>query len=186
MKHWLRNLCALMLMLTVMISAVSVPRAAYASEDEFQNAVSKLRTLGILDAQTAGELKAGDPMTRAAFIALCVQSMGMENAAASHSGKTAFSDVPDIHPYAGYLQTAYTMGLVSGDGERVYPDDKIKNGEAMKILVTMTGAPYSAFRGKRQFGAVCIAGVVAGHYARRGEYRPSGGGHIRGPAYHAV
>ena len=40
MKHWLRNLCALMLMLTVMISAVSVPRAAYASEDEFQNAVS--------------------------------------------------------------------------------------------------------------------------------------------------
>lgn len=139
MKHWLRNLCALMLMLTVMISAVSVPRAAYASEEEFQNAVSKLRTLGILDAQTAGELKAGDPMTRAAFIALCVQSMGMENAAASHSGKTAFSDVPDIHPYAGYLQTAYTMGLVSGDGERVYPDDKIKNGEAMKILVTMTG-----------------------------------------------
>lgn len=139
MKHWLRHLCALTLMLAVMISAVSVPRVTYATGEDFQNTVSKLSTLGILNAQTAESLKAGDPMTRAAFIALCVQAMGMENAAESYSGKTAFSDVPDIHPYAGYIQTAYSMGLVSGDGNRLYPDDKIKNGEAMKILVAMAG-----------------------------------------------
>lgn len=139
MKRWLHNLCAVALTLSVLVSAVPISRVAYASDENFQNAASKLSVLGILDAQTAEGLKAGDPMTRAAFISLCVRAMGMEDAAAAHSGKTAFSDVPDIHPYAGVLQTAYMMGLVSGDGKCVYPDDRIKNGEAMKILVTMTG-----------------------------------------------
>lgn len=74
-----------------------------------------------------------DNVTRAEFITMLLRGMNKE--IVKYSG--AFSDVSEGAWYADFIQTAYNLGWISGDGEgNALPDKNITREEMAKILVS--------------------------------------------------
>lgn len=70
-----------------------------------------------------------------------------------------FADVPDSHPYAKYIITAYQLGYVSGEPDGVFaPDETITYAQAIKIMLQRLGyGPLAAERGGYPDGYIYFA-----------------------------
>lgn len=125
------------LVCTMLCMLFCVPVAADIGTESFEQTMTVLQRVGVLEAGTAGE--AGDAVSRAEFTTLAVRAMGV-SVSTGGTGKSGFSDVPDAHPYAGVVEQARQLGLIDGNGNSLfYPDNKISYQEAAKILVNVTG-----------------------------------------------
>ena len=70
-------------------------------------------------------------ITRAEFSAIIVRALGL----APGKGATEFTDVSSSAWYAGYVETAYAYGLITGyDAETFGPDDCITREQAMTMI----------------------------------------------------
>lgn len=96
--------------------------------------------LGYFDPE-AGDCVEGE-MTRAEFTAALCRFFGWEPAA---NPRAIYEDVSMGEWYAGYIETAYCQGAVTGQDIRFRPDDPITRGEAAAMLVRALG--YGSFAG---------------------------------------
>ncbi len=119
----IKRIMAFLLVLCLMLSALP----AMAAESD----AALLRELGILETEE-------EYMTRRDFAAAVVRAMGSMGEIAPFD--TVFSDVKRDDTLSGYVQTAYTLGVLNGfsDG-KFYPYDTVTAYQAIKALVCMTG-----------------------------------------------
>ncbi len=96
----------------------------------YNNAISTLSNMGIINGYEDGTFKPNAPITRAEFTAIATRFFDYE---AEYDG--AFNDVSARAWYADYVQAAVDMGLVDGypDGG-FHPDAYITRAEACTIV----------------------------------------------------
>ena len=101
-----------------------------AAESWYNNAISTLSNMGIINGYEDGTFKSNAPITRAEFTAIATRFFDYE---AEYDG--AFNDVSARAWYADYVQAAVDMGLVDGypDGG-FHPDAYITRAEACTIV----------------------------------------------------
>lgn len=76
-------------------------------------------------------LKLSDNVTRAEFTAMILRAFKIEPK--EYNG--CASDVSGSEWYAGYIQTAYDMKILEGDGGKAMPDDIMTREQAVKIML---------------------------------------------------
>ena len=84
-----------------------------------------------------------EEVTREEFIVLVMKAMGAKDAPTVE--KTRFADDNDITPeYKGYLESAFSLGIIKGvnesDGVHINPKNSITTAEAAKIIHKIIGA----------------------------------------------
>lgn len=133
---------------------VSVAYAADGLSEKQSEAVSFMNDLNIYDGVT--EEKAEEPVTRGEFAKVIVRVMGGSDDLPS-SPKRIFSDVLTDSDAAASIEYLYERGIMAGYGKAEFkPDSVISLGEAVKVLVSVTG--YTSWAEQR-------GGFPDGYYA---------------------
>ena len=181
MKNLTRVL-ALVLVFSMMVSSVAFA-ARFTDVEEgstFAEATDVLSALGIVNGDPEGTFRPNDDITRAEVVAIANRLQGLSEAAKAAGGVTAYTDVAADAWYAGDVNLATQMGIVSGDGNGTFrPTDNVKYEEAVKIMVTALGydAKYADKQGGWPTGYLVIAnnaGVTSGVSATTGTYASRG------------
>ncbi len=161
MKNLTRVL-ALVLTFAMMISTVAM--AATFTDIEagstYAEATAVLADLGILYGYEDGTFGADKVITRAEVVAVVNRLQGLSDAAKAAGGATQYTDVPSTEWYAGDVNLATQMGIVSGDGNGLFrPNDQVKYEEAVKMVVAALGynQEYVLRRGGWPTGYLVIA-----------------------------
>ena len=161
MKNLTRVL-ALVLTFAMMISTVAMA-ATFADIEEgstYAEATSVLADLGILKGYEDGTFGADKVITRAEVVAVVNRLQGLSDAAKAAGGATQYTDVPSTEWYAGDVNLATQMGIISGDGNGLFrPNDQVKYEEAVKMIVAALGynQEYVLKRGGWPTGYLVIA-----------------------------
>ncbi len=119
----IKRITAFLVVLCLMLAAVPAMAA--------ENDVLLLKDLGMLETEE-------EYLTRRELAAAVVRTMGSMGEIEPFD--TVFSDVKRDDTMSGYIQTAYTLGILNGfsDG-KFYPYDTVTTYQAVKALVCMTG-----------------------------------------------
>ena len=93
------------------------------------------------------DFRPNEEITREEFIVLVMKVMGATNAPDIQI--TRFADDNEITPeYKGYLESAFSLGIVKGknesDGLHIYPKERVTVAEAAKIINKIIGAKLQA------------------------------------------
>lgn len=125
----------------------------------FEEAVSVLSALKIMNGDENGEYRLNDTIIRSELTKMAVTAMGMETAAESSKGNRDYTDVGTDHWANGYIHVATSLGLVEGDGDGNFrPNEPITYREAVAIMVRAAGYEKSAqSRGGYPKGHIAIA-----------------------------
>ena len=106
------------------------PYSDVTAGDWFNNAVSTLSSMGILDGYKDGTFRPNAPISRAEFTAIATRFFDYT---AKYSG--AFLDVSYRSWYADSVQAAVNMGLVNGYADNTFrPENSITRAEACAIF----------------------------------------------------
>lgn len=191
MKNLTRVL-ALVLTFAMMISTVAMA-ATFTDIEEgstYAEATAVLSDLGILYGYEDGTFGADKVITRAEVVAVINRLQGLSDAAKAAGGATQYTDVPSTEWYAGDVNLATQMGIISGDGNGLFrPNDQVKYEEAVKMVVAALGynQEYVLKRGGWPTGYLVIAteaGVSKGLSTGAGE--PAYRGIVAKLAYNAL
>jgi len=138
-----RKIVSLVLICSVLLGALIVPASASFSDigdPDTAVAAAVLESMGIVTGTGPNTYSPGSTLTRAEFCTLVVRAMGLEDQAATYSRKTLFSDVAPGFWYAGYVNLAYSKGVINGYGNGAFgPDDTVTYGQVATILLRMLG-----------------------------------------------
>lgn len=160
----------------VICSAGPVCAASTATSAEIQ----VLTDLGIIKGYEDGSFRPDDVITRAEVVAIINRVQGLSDAAKAASGVSIYSDVKATDWFAGDVNLATQMGVISGDGDGTFrPNDQVKYEEAVKMVVAALGynKEYVMKQGGWPTGYLVIAtqaevtkglSVTAGEPAYRG------------------
>lgn len=121
---------------------VSVERTSFTdiAESPYKDEINLLNAISVLAGDPAGTFRPNDTISRAEMAAIIVRIYGMESSVNTSSGTTEFTDVPESHWAAGYINIASGLGVINGDGDGTFrPDDKVTYNEAVKMLVCVVG-----------------------------------------------
>lgn len=176
----MRKLVALVVVLTMVLSSMSMAFAAAPSDlgdYKYADAVKKLVGLGIINGYPDGTFKPTGNITRAEFAKVVVTALGYSDAATA-SGEAKFSDVVG-HWALGYVNVASSLGIINGVGAGKFnPDANVKYEEAVTMIVRALGyEPAAKSSGGYPNGYLTIASqekitkdvaMVAGTIADRG------------------
>lgn len=110
---------------TVKNPVVDIPKKHWADE-----AISFVTEKGFMDYEANNDFAGDKQISRADFIYFVMKALGAEPGV--YSGE--FSDVASTDYYAGLLQKAVDMGIISHD-EAFYPERNVSRQEVCKILV---------------------------------------------------
>lgn len=133
-RRWLGLLCVLALVL-----GWAVPGAA-GGEPTLAEALAALQGAGIVQGDASGDLRTGDPITRAELVKVLVVAAGRGQEAARWSGPAPFPDVPAGHWSAGYVALARAMGLVHGYADGTFrPGQPVTAAEAIRLVLALAG-----------------------------------------------
>lgn len=126
---------------------------------EKQDAIHDVVGLGIMNGYNDGTFKPDNTVTKAEFAGILIKMLKLEEVAESNANIPFFSDVPIDHPSAGYINTLFKLGLISGDGaHRFQPEALVTYGQAIKLLVCALGyEPLAQVGGGYPFGYQTIA-----------------------------
>lgn len=136
-----------MLTTLVMLSSVLCNTAFAAFIDvndshPHRKAITTLSTLNVIDGYEDGTFKPDGAITRAEFTKLIVFMLGFQNF--THE-KYDFTDVSADHWARNYIQTAYSLGIISGMGDGTFaPDAPVTYEQALKMVVCTLGYEYFA------------------------------------------
>ena len=127
----------------VLLLGMAVPvSAAFVdiSDSETAVAAAALESMGIVTGTATGIYSPGNTLTRAEFATLAVRAMGLEDKAGAHAAKTLFTDVKPGSWYTGYVNLAYSEGIINGYGNGKFgPDDSVTYGQVSTILLRILG-----------------------------------------------
>lgn len=100
---------------------------------EYDTAVNALIEQNILQGDENGDLNLSAPVTRAEFIKMVLEALGIETAS---GGENTFTDLTPNHWAYDYILTASSIGLINGfDDKTVKPDDNVTYEQAVKTVV---------------------------------------------------
>lgn len=120
------------------------PYSDVASGDWYNNAISTLTSMGILDGYPDGTFRPTEPITRSEFTKIAVSFFEFTEGDFTYDGR--FSDVEGTEWYVTFLAAAVEYGLIEGmpDGT-FHPLDNITRAEACTIVNRTLGrAPHEA------------------------------------------
>lgn len=116
--------------------------AAFAdiSDEETAIAAAVLQGMGIVNGTSAAAFSPNSSLTRAQVCTMAVNAAGLSSQVSTYARKTLFSDVPASSWYNGYVNLAYSQGLVNGNGDGTFsPDAAITYGAMATILLRLLG-----------------------------------------------
>lgn len=137
-----KKLISLVLILCLTLGIAVPAGAAFAdvADPDTALAVAVLEGMGIVNGVSENSYSPNTKFTRAQFCALAVRAMGLEDQVSSHERKTLFSDVRSGSWYVGYVNLAYSEGIINGYGDgRFGPDDSVTYGQVATMLLRMLG-----------------------------------------------
>ncbi len=145
MKNIKRVAC-LVLTLLMVVSTMSVFAAfsdvpATASYDE---AVSALNQLGIINGYGDGTFKPDNDVTRAEFTAMLMRTLGAGSVGSTSAAELPFTDLDDNNTDVSWaypnINTAYKNGIINGYEDNTFrPNDNVLYEEAVKMIVCGLG-----------------------------------------------
>ncbi len=173
----LTRILALVLVFTMMVSsaAFAAKFTDVAEDSQYAEAVEVLSALGILNGYEDGTFKPDAVITRAEVVAVVNRLQGLSDAAKAAAGTSMYTDVATSDWFAGDVNLASQMGIVSGDGNGLFrPNDQVKYEEAVKMMVAALGynQEYVLKQGGWPTGYLVIAtdkGVTKGLAVSAGE-----------------
>lgn len=138
-----RFLLYLTIALVLMHSVTAVFAANY-EKTNAQTAMKVLSAVGVLDEKLQSDTDyAKKTITRGEFVSM-VFSAKYNKTMASY-GAPVFIDVTRETAYAAEINTAFSLGIISGDGGNMFrPDEPITMNELVKILVNLAGYSVKA------------------------------------------
>ena len=102
----------------------SVPAIAQIPQEikgtRYEEAVSVLSALNIMNGDENGEYRLGDTIIRSELVKMAVTAMGMEAAAQTSKDTSNYTDVTKEHWANGYINVATSLGIVEGDGDGIF------------------------------------------------------------------
>lgn len=137
----MKKILNLALVFALLLTMVTPAFAASTTEElgKYEDAVTRLASLGVLTGEGDGSFNVDDTITRAEFTAMAVRVLGMEEAAKVSAGATPFKD--GVAPWAsGYVNVAVNQGIVTGyaDG-RFGEKDAVTQAQVLAMLVRALG-----------------------------------------------
>jgi len=142
MSHLRKRLAGLLLALALVCGVLPGEAGAFSDVHDPLTAlaVDALRSLGIVQGVTETSFAPNSPLTRAQFCALAVRTLGMEDSAAGYGNRMLFSDAKPGEWFTGYVNMAYSYGLIQGYGNGLFgPNDGVTYGQALTILLRVLG-----------------------------------------------
>lgn len=151
-------ICVIAALLLIFTASSAI--AAGLSDEQF----SELKDYGIFEGDANGNLRLEDTVTRAEAVKMICSAMCMKE---MDDGVLPFPDIMSGYWAAGWITTAKTLGIVSGDENGNFrPGDSVTNEEYIKMLVTALGYfPLAEQRGGFPAGYIAVAntyGITAG------------------------
>ena len=144
----LRKAVAALLVFVMVIGTVAF--AAPVPEDvigtQYEEAVTTLAALDILEGRDTGEFDPEGDITRAEFAAVAIRALGLEESVpAAAYEPTAFTDCgSDVQWAWGYINLASKQGIINGYGDGTFgPTDPVTYEQAVAMLVRILG--YEVF-----------------------------------------
>ena len=136
MKRWkefrfeyLRT-AAVFLLLCAMACTLIWALPAQVHADYTEPYMKRMEELGLLQGDADGDLRPGDPITRAEFVTIIIRAFGYRSA-----GGHPFRDVPGTAWYAEDVDIGYTEGYITGTSPTAFsPNLSITREEAAFIL----------------------------------------------------
>ena len=131
------------LLLTICLLSSSLCLGAAASFTDIQDpqtalAAGVLQGMGIVGGVGDGLYSPNTVLTRAQFCVFLVHTLGMKDLAGTYAYKTLFTDVKPGNWYTGYVNLAYSHGLLAGYGNGKFgPDDPVTYGQAATLLLRL-------------------------------------------------
>ena len=107
----------------------------------YNNAISTLSNMGIINGYEDGSFRPDNPITRAELTKIAVSFFG---SAGNNFKSSSFTDVADGAWYSSFIAAAEELGLVKGYGDGTFlPDNLITRAEAFTIVNrTLKRAPH--------------------------------------------
>lgn len=151
MKH-LTKICSLVLVLTILITALPV---CYAAETEMTydtKYINRMKAFGIFSEEESFD----EYVTRGEMAKLIIL---MLDTASVSSDKLYFTDVAHSHQHYSYITAATEQGYISGYSDGTFrPDEFVTYEQAIKLIVTALGYAYQAkVKGDYPTGYMAIA-----------------------------
>ena len=110
------------------------------SDSDTAIAAATLQGLGVVDGTGNSTFDPNGTLTRAQACKMIVETMGLGSQVNTYSRKTLFSDVTSSAWYNGYVNLAYSKGVINGYGNGTFgPNDSITYGQLATILLRMLG-----------------------------------------------
>jgi uncharacterized protein YjdB len=97
--------------------------------------IRRINALGALDDFPSGNFQPNKYITRAEFLSIVVRILGGYVA----GDISQFTDVPSDAWYYNNLAIAYNMGIASGYGNRLYPNNNISRQDAATVIANALG-----------------------------------------------
>ena len=137
-----KRILTLIIVCTLLFGMATTASAGFMdiSDSETAIAAAALESMGIVTGTGVNIYSPDKTLTRAEFAALAVRAMGQDDKVSSYSAKTLFSDAKPGKWYTGYVNLAYSEGIINGYGNgRFGPDDSVTYGQVATILLRILG-----------------------------------------------
>ncbi len=132
------------------------------AESELYNQVELLSQLGIMDGFEDGEFKLNETLTRAQAATVIVRLLNKESEIVE--GEASFSDVPESHWAACYINLACKEGIINGMGDKTFcPEDMVTYHQFIKMLCCTLGYSVAAektYGGWKNDGYIKVAEIL--------------------------
>ena len=141
----MKKFLSLVLALVMAMSLVTVSAGATDFEDDgditYQEAVTVIAGLGIVDGYSDGTFGPDEALTRgAAAKIICNLILGPTTADALSASSAPFVDVPTTNTFAGYITYCAQQGIISGYADGTFrPSGTLSGNAFMKMLLGALG-----------------------------------------------
>ena len=129
------------LTIAILLFAFAGTASAFTATPEMQDAVGKMRGLGIMEGYPDGTMGPERNITRAEFAKMAVITAGLEGSAQMLVGTPSrFSDVQTNAWYTGWINLAEARGFVKGYPDGTFqPSGNITYSEVITVLLRILG-----------------------------------------------
>ncbi len=138
-----RKLFLLALCLALCLTALPAgAEAAFTdiTDQTMATAAAALEGMGVVSGASDTTFNPTGSLSRAQLCAMLVGAAGLSSQVSTYARKTLFSDVSPSAWYNGYVNLAYSQGLVSGKGNGTFgPEEAVTYGEMATSLLRMLG-----------------------------------------------
>lgn len=151
----------LILSLGTAVYAYPVPQDVKGTE--YEEVMTTLSALGILEGRDTGEFDPTGSITRAEFAAVVIRATGLESSVQTAEYEpTAFDDCGDVAWAWGYINLATDQGIIEGYGDRNFgPNDPVTYEQAVAMLVRVLGYETRAQeKGGWTIGYIAVADEI--------------------------